>query len=78
MNSEETEDMNQRSSTHEDVPLSIEDAAHRLGVSVRYVRRMVDEKRVRYLKIGRLVRFRDADLEAFLTQSEIQPASSSK
>ena len=70
--------MNQRSNSHEDVPLSIEDAAHRLGVSVRYVRRMVDEKRVRYLKIGRLVRFRDADLEAFLTQSEIQPASSSK
>lgn len=70
--------MNQRSNTPDDVPLNIEEAAQRLGVSVRYVRRLVDEKRVRYLKVGRLVRFRGADLEAFLKRSEVEPAPSSK
>jgi len=70
--------MNQRTNTHDDAPLNIEEAAQRLGVSVRYVRRLVDEKRVRYLKVGRLVRFRGADLEALLKRSEIEPAPSSK
>jgi excisionase family DNA binding protein len=57
----------------DDAPLNIEEAAHRLGVSVRYMRRIVDEKRVRYLKVGRLVRFRGADLEAYLKQAEVEP-----
>jgi excisionase family DNA binding protein len=65
--------MNQHTNSHDDVPLNIEDAAHRLGVSVRYMRRMIDEKRVRYLKVGRLVRFRGPDLAAFLKQAEVEP-----
>ena len=44
---------------------------------MRYVRRMVEEKRVRYLKVGRLVRFWPSDLEAFLTDAEIEAASES-
>lgn len=65
--------MNQHTNSHDDAPLNIEEAAYRLGVSVRYMRRMVDEKRVRYLKVGRLVRFRSPDLEAFLKQAEVEP-----
>lgn len=70
---EESEDMNQHTKAHDDAPLNIQEAAHRLGVSVRYMRRMVDERRVRYLKVGRLVRFRGPDLEAFLKQAEVEP-----
>lgn len=69
--------MAQRSMQTDEAPLNIEEAARRLGVTVRYMRRMVDEKRVRYLKVGRLVRFRGPDLEAFLKQAEVEPISAS-
>ena len=37
--------------------LGVEDLAARLGVSTRYVRRLVAERRIAYLKIGHLLRF---------------------
>lgn len=58
-------------------PLNIKDASKRLGVSVRYMRRMVEERRVRYLKLGRLIRFRAADLDDYLRRAEVQPTSDS-
>lgn len=45
--------------------LSIEDAAEILGVSVRYMRRLVAERRIRHVKIGHFVRFSVDDLTAF-------------
>lgn len=60
-----------------DALLDIHDAAYQLSVNVRYVRRMVDERRVRFLKVGRLIRFRRSDLEAFLKHAEVEPVSAS-
>ena len=37
--------------------LTMDDLAERLGVSQRHVRRLVAEKRVPYLKVGRFIRF---------------------
>ena len=37
--------------------LTIDQLAERLGITVRHVRRVVAEKRVPYLKVGKLVRF---------------------
>lgn len=37
--------------------------ADRLGVTHRYVRRMVAEKRIPVIKLGRLLRFEPAELE---------------
>ena len=37
--------------------LTIDQLAERLGITVRHVRRLVAEKRVPYLKVGKLVRF---------------------
>lgn len=65
-----------RVSDSEDL-LDIHEAAHRLGVTVRYMRRMTEEKRVRYLKVGRLIRFRPSDLQAFLKQVEVEAVTSS-
>ena len=55
-----------------EAPINIKEASQRLGVSVRYMRRMVDEKRVRYLKVGRLIRFRGSDLDAYLKRAEVE------
>ena len=41
--------------------IDIDEVAVRLGVSTRYVRRLVAERRIAYLKVGRLLRF-DADV----------------
>ena len=41
--------------------IDIDEVAERLGVSTRYVRRLVAERRIAYLKVGRLLRF-DADV----------------
>ena len=44
-------------STSHDGLLDIDGLAERLGVGERFVRRLVEERRIPYLKIGRLVRF---------------------
>lgn len=49
-------------------------AAQRLGVSVRFVRRLVDERRVPFYKIGRYVRFDIADLDRFAMQGRVEPS----
>lgn len=46
--------------------LDVTGAAQRLGVPVRFVRRLVAERRVRYVKLGRYVRFDLADLDALV------------
>jgi excisionase family DNA binding protein len=58
-------------------PLDLVDAAGYLSVNVRYVRRLVAERRVRYLKVGRLLRFRTEDLDAYLESCGVEPRTSS-
>lgn len=48
--------------------LSYADAAQVLGLSVRSLKRHVAEGTVRHVRLGRVVRFRPADLEAFLDE----------
>lgn len=47
-------------------PLTLGESALYLNVSERYMRRLVAERRIPFLKVGRLLRFRSADLDAFL------------
>ena len=46
--------------------LAVEDLAARLGVSIRYVRRLVAERRIAYLKVGHLLRFDGGVVDAWL------------
>jgi excisionase family DNA binding protein len=48
--------------------LSIDDVAERLGVNVRHVRRLVQERRLPFIKWGRLLRFDPDDVAAFVEQ----------
>ena len=50
--------------------LSIEEAATYLNVSVRFLRRLVCERRVRHYKVGRFVRFHPSDLDEFVEVKE--------
>jgi excisionase family DNA binding protein len=47
----------------------IDAVALRLGVRVRYVRRLVAERRIPYLKLGRLLRFDPDEIDAWLNEA---------
>ena len=53
--------------------LDVAGAAAHLGVSDAFVRRLVLERRVRYFKVGKFVRFRAADLDAFVEAGRQDP-----
>ncbi|XVV03696.1 excisionase family DNA-binding protein [Actinosynnema sp. CA-248983] len=51
---------------------SVPEAAAYLGTTVRFVRRLVADRRVTFYKVGRLVRFKRADLEAFVQAGKVE------
>ena len=53
--------------------IDIDAAAERLGVTPRFIRRLVAERRVPYLKVGKFVRFDPTELDAWLDQHRISP-----
>jgi excisionase family DNA binding protein len=55
-----------------DTLLSVEQAAERLGTSVRFVRRLIAERRIAYVKVGRHVRLDPTDVEAFITANRVE------
>jgi excisionase family DNA binding protein len=57
-----------------DALLSVEQAAERLGTSARFVRRLVFQRRIAYVKLGRHVRIAARDLDAFIAASRVDVA----
>ena len=55
-------------------PLNLVETARYLNVSERYVRRLVAERRIPFLKVGRLLRFRPHDLEEYLVACQVRVA----
>ena len=55
--------------------LDVAGAAVYLGVTEPFVRRLVLERRVRYFKLGKFVRFRAADLDAFVETGRHEPVA---
>ncbi|MEV6661793.1 helix-turn-helix domain-containing protein [Nocardia fluminea] len=53
--------------------LTVEQAAEYLGTGVRFIRRIVAERRVVFYKVGNYVRFKRADLEAFAQAGRVEP-----
>jgi excisionase family DNA binding protein len=54
--------------------LTVEQAAARLGTSVRFIRRLVAERRIAFTKLGRHVRIDEEDLSAFIAAGRVEPA----
>jgi len=46
-------------------------AADRLGVNARYVRRLVAERRIPYIKLGHLLRFDPDEVDAWLDRARV-------
>jgi excisionase family DNA binding protein len=52
--------------------LTVEEAAERLGTSVRFVRRLIFERRIPFIKIGRHVRIVASDVDAFIAAGRVE------
>ncbi|MFD8965773.1 excisionase [Streptomyces sp. NPDC059568] len=54
--------------------LTVDEAAERLGTGVRFVRRLVAERRIAFVKVGRHVRVSRSVLDSFIETNAVQPA----
>ena len=55
-----------------DTLLTVEDAADQLGTSVRFVRRLIFERRIAFVKVGRHVRIAAADLDTYIRAGRVE------
>jgi excisionase family DNA binding protein len=58
-----------------DTLLTIDQAAERLGTSERFVRRLIAERRIAYIRVGRHVRIAEADLASFVAAGRIEASA---
>lgn len=56
--------------------LSVPEAALYLNTSVRFVRRLVAERRIAFHKLGTHVRLAVIDLDAFIASGRVEPITS--
>lgn len=62
-------------STAADRLLTVEAAADRLSTSVRFIRRLIAERRIEFVRVGRHVRISEAALTAFIDAGRVEPVS---
>ncbi len=55
--------------------LTVEAAAERLSTTVRFVRRLIAERRIEFVKVGRHVRISEAALADFIEAGRIPPVT---
>ena len=53
--------------------LTVDEAAERLATKPRFIRRLIAEKRIPYVKLGSHVRLDTTDLDAFVEAGRIRP-----
>ena len=56
--------------------LTVEETAEHLGTSVRFVRRLISERRIAFVRVGRPgapVRITEDDVVAFVLASRVEP-----
>jgi excisionase family DNA binding protein len=51
--------------------LTVGGAAERLGTSTRFVRRLIFERRIAFVKVGRHVRITPGDLDAYIAAGRV-------
>jgi excisionase family DNA binding protein len=53
--------------------LTVEQVAERLGTPTRFARRLVAERRIRFYKVGKYVRFHPDDITDYLNAAQVDP-----
>ncbi|MFF8656607.1 excisionase family DNA-binding protein [Streptomyces huasconensis] len=58
--------------------LSVDQVAELLGTTARFPRRLIEERRIRYVKVGRHVRTPESAVEEFITSHTGEPIKRSR
>jgi len=58
--------------------LTTAEAAERMHMSERYVRRLVSERRIAFHRLGRAVRLAPDDVDAFIAAGRVEPMDESE
>ncbi|MFI8513945.1 excisionase family DNA-binding protein [Streptomyces sp. NPDC085460] len=53
--------------------LSVGEVAELLGTTVRFPRRLIEERRITFVKVGRHVRIPESAVTAFVTANTVEP-----
>ncbi|MGH3574767.1 MAG: excisionase family DNA-binding protein [Pseudonocardiaceae bacterium] len=59
------------------VYLTVPEAAQYLNTTVRFVRRLIEERRVAFHRLGQHVRLTRTDLDSFIAAGRVEPAARS-
>lgn len=52
--------------------LTVKDAAKVLGTTARFPRRLIAERRIRFVRVGRHVRIPESELQEFINEGTVQ------
>ncbi|GAA1993506.1 helix-turn-helix domain-containing protein [Amycolatopsis minnesotensis] len=55
--------------------LTVDEAAEYLNTSPRFIRRLIAERRITFHKAGALVRLNTSDLDRFMREGRVEPAT---
>ncbi|GAA4796780.1 excisionase family DNA-binding protein [Streptomyces ziwulingensis] len=58
--------------------LSVDQVAELLGTTSRFPRRLIEERRIRYVKVGRHVRIPESAVDEFLRARTVEPVRRSR
>ena len=53
--------------------LSVDQVAELLGTTVRFPRRLIEERRITYVKVGRHVRIPESAIREYIEANTVQP-----
>ncbi|MFD0136438.1 excisionase family DNA-binding protein [Streptomyces sp. NPDC127159] len=53
--------------------LDVKQVAELLGTGVRFPRRLIEERRIKFVKVGRHVRIPESAVEAFVIANTVEP-----
>ncbi|WP_328561445.1 helix-turn-helix domain-containing protein [Streptomyces coelicoflavus] len=53
--------------------LTVHQVAERLGTGVRFPRRLIEERRITFVKVGRHVRIPETAVEAYVSANTVEP-----
>lgn len=53
--------------------LSVDQVAELLGTTARFPRRLIEERRIRYVKVGRYVRIPESALHEYIASRTVEP-----
>ncbi|MFJ4337547.1 excisionase family DNA-binding protein [Streptomyces sp. NPDC088915] len=55
--------------------LSVNEVAELLGTTIRFPRRLIEERRIVFVKVGRHVRIPESAVTAFVAANTVQPVT---